>query len=330
MPYRMKRISWILALLFGLVFIGATAMNAALVARARGALAGPPAAAKADPRRFQLVVILPDTDDSFFKGILEGVSAESSDAGAAVQVFRYADQSEQEARRYFDIALHSKADGVVMYTARSDSDSERSLEASRAGLVYVPVGTDAPAGETGPFIGSGSRLQGFEGGKLIGKKLGGRARVGLILSGSGGGAPGEEPLYRGLATALRGYPGASVADLAETDSGMLSGEAVAEAMIRAHPEINAILCSSARDTVGAVQVLVDLNKVGSILVVGADETDDIRRYIDKGVVAASIVRDSKKIGREAVRTFSRIKKGGSLPAPKETGFFVVEAKGAGK
>lgn len=327
----MKRLSWILALLFGLVFLGATAMNAALVAKARGALVGMPAAAAVC--RYHIAVILPDTNDSFFKGILEGVSAEASASGIAVQVFRYAGQSALEADRYFEIALRAKIDGIVMYRSRSEvspaeAGADKAAEASRSGVVYIPVGTDAPAGETGPFIGSGSRLQGFEGGKLIGKKLGGRARVGVILLGSGGGLPEEEPLYRGLVTALRGYPGASVTDLAEAEPGMLSGEAVAESMIRSHPEINAILCASAQDTVGAVQVLVDLNKVGEVFIVGADETDDIRRYIDKGVVLASIVRDSNKIGKEAVLTFSRIRSGGSAPSPKETGFFVVERKKA--
>jgi ribose transport system substrate-binding protein len=324
----MKSLSWILALVFGLVFLGATAMNAALVAKARSALVGMPVIAKAEARSYQMAVILPDTNDSFFKGILEGVASEAPGSDVAVQVFRYAGESAQEADRYFEIALRSKVDGIVMYRSRSEVGSIKADEAARSGVVYIPVGTDAPEGETGPFIGSGSRLQGFEGGKLIGKKLGGRARVGVIFSGSGSGLPEEEPLYRGLVTALRGYPDASVVDLAEAEPGMLSGEAVAESMLREHPDINAMLCSSAQDTVGVVQVLLDLNKVGAVLVVGADETEDIRRYIDKGVVLASIVRDSNKIGKEAVLTFSRIKKGGGVPAPKETGFFVVAGKKA--
>jgi ribose transport system substrate-binding protein len=331
----MKRLSWILALAFGLVFLGATAMNAALVAKARSALVGMPVIAKAEARSFQIAVILPDTNDSFFKGILDGVSSEAADADVAVQVFRYAGQSAQEADRYFEIALRSKVDGIVMYRSRSEASpalagEAKADEAARLGVVYIPVGTDAPEDESGPFIGSGSRLQGFEGGRLIGKKLGGRVRVGVILSGSGSGLPEDEPLYRGLVTALRGYPGAIVVDLAEAEPGMLSGEAVAESMLRAHPDINAMLCSNAQDTVGVVQVLLDLNKVGAVLVVGADETEDIRRYIDKGVILASIVRDSNKIGREAVLTFSRIKKGALVPAPKETGFFVVAGKKASR
>jgi ribose transport system substrate-binding protein len=330
------------------VFVGATLMNASLIGKARAALAGTamgangiPAArqaavagAKAEEARFHLIVIVPDTDDSFYEGLLEGVSQGALGAAAAAQVFRYPLQSPQEAERYFEIALRSKVDGLIMYTPRSESGSALSAGhaemAARNGVVFVPVGTDAPPGEKGPFIGSGSLLQGFEGGKLIGQRLGGYARIGVIIPASGMGAAESEPLYRGLAAALKTFPGAEVAAVAEVQPGILSGEAVAESMLRDHPGLNAILCSSARDTVGAAQVIIDLNKVGRVLIVGADETQDIRRYIDKGVVAASIVRDSKRIGEEAVKAFARIKTGGRPPGPEETGFFIIKKKDGGQ
>jgi ribose transport system substrate-binding protein len=332
----MKKAAWILALLFGLVFAGATLMNAILIGKARAVLPGElgKAGPKSEAARYHLIVVLPDTDDSFFTGLLEGVSAASEGAGAAVQVFRYPIRSPLEAERFFEIAIRAKADGLIMYSPRDDSgpasSSARAAEAARSGVVFVPVGTDAPPGQEGPFIGSGSMLQGLEGGRLIGERLGSRARVGVILPASEKGRGKDEPLYRGVAEALRAFPGASIAAAAEALPSILSGEAVAESMLRLHPGINAILCSSARDTVGAAQVLIDLNEVGEVLIIGADETPDIRRYIDKGVVAASIVRDSRKMGEEAVRAFAAIKAGGSRPSPAETEFFVVKMKEAAR
>ncbi len=343
----MKRLSWILALVFGLVFLGATLMNASLIGKARTALSRTASAGKAPASRqpagagakvgdlrFHLIVIVPDTDDSFYEGLLEGVSSTVAAAGAAVQVFRYPLQSPEEAERYFEIALLAKVDGLIMYAPRNDSSSVlhagRAERAKRDGVVFVPVGTDAPVGEKGPFVGSGSLLQGFEGGKLIGQRLGGSARIGVIVPASDKGAAEAEPLYRGLVAALKDFPGAAVDAVAEVQPGILSGGAVAESMLRDHPALNAILCSSARDTVGAAQVLIDLNKVGKVIIVGADETQDIRRYIDKGVVTASIVRDSKRIGEEAVKAFSLIKSGGSPPRPEETGLFIIKRKEGGR
>jgi ribose transport system substrate-binding protein len=334
----MRRISWMLAAFFGLVFIGATALNASLIGRARSALSGAePAAREAAGReiaRYHLVAIVPDTDDSLFEGLLKGVSDAAPAADAAVQVFRYAGQSPEEADRFLELAVRSKVDGIVMYAPRSGVSaalySARSALAARNGIILVPVGTDAPPGVEGTFIGSGSLLQGFEGGEFIRGKLGPSARVGLILPASGGekGRIEDQPLYRGLVSALDSARGAAVSAVVEAQPGILSGEADAEAMLRAHPEINALFCSSASDTVGAAQVLIDRGEVGKILLIGTDNTRDIQRYIDKGIVAASLVRDSEKIGREAIATFARIKTGARARGPVETGVLVVEGKKA--
>jgi ribose transport system substrate-binding protein len=335
-PAEMRKASWILAIFFGIAFLGATLMNAALVGRARAALAsaylgpGPLAGPKAGAARFHLAVIIPDTDDSFFGGLLEGVSGAAGPAGAAVQVFRYPSAAPAEADRYFEIVLRAKVDGLIMYAARDNRAGSpttgRAAAAARSGVVFIPVGTDAPLAEKGPFIGSGSLLQGIEGGKIIGKSLGSAARVGVVLSSSEREGGSQDPLFSGVVAALSAFRGAQVVAVAAAQPGILSGEAVVESMLRSYPGINAVLCSTARDTVGAAQVLVDRGEVGKVLIIGADETPDIQRYIDKGVIAASVVRDSRRIGAEAVKAFSLLKGGGRFPGPFETGFLVIRMK----
>jgi len=140
----------------------------------------------------------------------------------------------------------------------------------------------------------------------------------------------EEPIFRGLASAIRPFIGARVVAVARARPGILSGEETAAAMLRSNPEVNALFCSSSRDTMGAAQVVIDMNQVGRVLLIGADETPEIRRYLDKGIIAASIVRDSRRIGQEAVLTFSRYKEHQVIAKPVEAGFQVLTAKGAGR
>jgi ribose transport system substrate-binding protein len=325
----MKRAAWILAVLFGAIFLGAVLMNVSLVAKSRKAFTGGVFRETSSiPRaRYHLVLALPDDDDSFFSGLVEGVRAGASEADAAVQVFRYSASSRAEADRYFEIAIGAGVDGFIMYAPLGDPVMERAERAARSGVVFVPVGTDLPEGRPRGFIGSASLLQGFEGGKRICAALGASARVGVILPANGTGPEKEEPLYRGLSASLKAFPGASVVALSRARPGTLAGEEAASAMLGSNPSINAIFCANSRDTIGVAQVVVDLNRVGSVLVIGADETPEILRYIEKGVVAASIVRDSKWIGREAVRAFARIKDGKAALSPIEAGFYVRTAQG---
>ncbi|MFZ2636674.1 MAG: substrate-binding domain-containing protein [Rectinemataceae bacterium] len=326
----MKRAAWILAIVFGLAFLGATLLNADLISKSRQALASgvfrdPEAAETA---RFHVIVVIPDTGDSFFDGLLEGISDSASEADAAVQVFRYPGPSAAEAERYFEIALRAKADGLIMYVTRDEDVDARAARAAREGVTFIPVGANAPGRSIPGFIGSDPFLQGFEGGKLICARLGAQARIGVILPASETGTAEEEPLYRGVEAAVRAFPGASIEIAAWERPGVLAGEEAAVLILQSRRTVNALFCSSSRSTMGAAQVVVDMNKVGEILIVGADETAEIGRYIDKGVVVASIVRDSRRIGREAVRAFSLAKESGQPPIPVEVGFFVKTAKGA--
>ncbi len=325
----MKRAAWILVALFGAAFLGATLMNASLVDTSRRALAGGSLreTSAVPSARYHLALVLPDDDDSFFSGLVEGARAGVGEADAALQVFRHSVSTPSEVERFFDIALGAGVDGLIMYSPRGDPVLDRARRAAARGVVFVPVGTDLPEGSPPGFIGSASLLQGFEGGKRICAALGSAARVGVILPANGAGPEEEEPLYLGLVASLQAFPGASVAALTRARPGTLAGEEAASAMLASVPSINAIFCANSRDTMGVAQVVVDTNRVGGVLVVGADETPEILRYIEKGVVAASVVRDSRWIGREAVRAFVRIKDGEPPAPPVEAGFYVRTAEG---
>jgi ribose transport system substrate-binding protein len=324
----MNKLVWILAAVFGLAFLGATLLNAELIGKSRQALGSSVLKEKwpADPLRYQVVVIIPDTDDSFFQGLLKGIAEGAPKADAAVQVFRYPAADPSQAEAFFEIALRAKVDGLIMFTPHNDRIADRAEKLAGNGVVFIPVGTDAPPGSPPSFIGSGSLRQGLEGGKRICAALGAAARIGVILPATGAGSERDEPIYRGVAAALKAFPGAAILDVKRARPGVLSGEETASTMLHNYPAINALFCSSSRDTVGAAQVVVDTNKVGRVLIIGSDETPEIHRYLEKGVISASIVRDSRWIGQEAMRSFARLRDNRAEAKPIEAGFFISSPK----
>lgn len=318
----MKKTATILIYVFGLVFFGATILNAGLISKGRVALSKGVLGDRSSvpSARYHLIAILPETEDSFCQGLVEGIRTEAPAIDAAVQLFRYSGASAVEVERYFDIALRSKVDGLIMYAPRDGTISAYAERATKSGVAFIPVGTDAPAGRLPLFIGSGSILMGIEGGKIICSKLGSSARIGIILPTGMGSDPRDEPLYRGLLSGLQSYSGARIVAVVRSKTGALSGEESASNLLRANRSVNALFCTSSLDTTGAAQVVVDMNLVGKVLIVGADENSEILRYIEKRVIFASIVRDSRRIGADAVRAFSKIKAGQTVPATIEAGF----------
>jgi len=321
----MKRLAWALAAFFGLIFLGAAFLNADLLRKSREVLAtaGITGSSHAPRASLHLLVILPDSDDTYFSRLLEGISSTAPGIDAAVQVERYLSSSPEEAERWFDIGLRARVDGIVMYAARDDDVAGHAARAEAAGVIFVAVGKEAPRGVLPCFIGSAPLFQGFVGARLITGLLAQQARIGIILStGGGAAAPVDDSLYKGVVAAVATYPGAAILRTIRAGSGSFSGEEAADALFAAAPDINAIFCATSRDTLGAAQVVMDRGLIRRVIIVGADETPELLRHLKSGVVAASLVRDSRRIGEEAVRAIASMKRGAFPPGVIEVDFAV--------
>jgi ribose transport system substrate-binding protein len=324
----MKNVTRVLAILFGCAFLGATLLNADLVANSRTALAsaGLAGSDRALHARLHLLAILPDSDDVYFTHLLEGILTTAPAVGAAAQVERYPSASPEEAERWFDIGVRSPVDGIIMYVSR-DYDLERHAAlAEAAHVVFVAVGKEAPSGVLPCFIGSAPLFQGFEGGRIITGLLAQNARIGIILPAGGTESPKDDSLYKGVAAAAATYRGAVIVDAVRAMPGIFTGEDAASSLLVSHPNINAIFCATSRDTLGAAQVVVDKGLVGRVVIIGADETPELLRHLGNGVVAASIVRDSRRIGVEATKAFASMKVGLPPPGVIEVDFTVRTRK----
>lgn len=320
-----RRASWFFVILFGLALAGATTMNLGLINQARKALdegiLG--TGSQGEPARHHLALVIPDTHDSFFEGLVAGVRAKAGDNDVAVQVFRYRENDPGEAESYFQLSLTSHLDGVILFIGGGDGSLPvRLAQAEAEKVVFIPVGTQAPVNENQGFIGSSSLLQGIESGNQLGKVLGRAARVGILLSPEGTGAPQDDPVYRGVSVAIQSYPGAKIVRAARARPGILSGEEAASALLKADPSINVLVCATAPITEGAAQVVVDQGRVGQVAIIGTDESPNIDRLVDKRVIAASVVRDSRKMGALAMDAFLAARDGKPFRTAIEVGFSV--------
>jgi len=325
------RVSWLFVLLFGLALGGATLMNLVLISQTRKALDEGILGDKSTGAvfRYHLALVIPDSTDSFFEGLREGVTEVAPESGVAVQIFRYHANFPEEAETYFQLCLTSRVDGVILYAGADGRMASRRAVAGAANVVFIPVGTQSPTLSGQGFIGSSSLLQGLESGNQLTRRLGKSARVGLLLT-SDGDNPRDDPVYKGVSAALQSFPGARIVRASRAQPGILSGEEAASALLRDDPSINVLVCASAPITEGAAQVVVDLGRVGQILIIGTDRSPTIDRLVDKGVIAASIVRDSQKMGADALRAFVEAQDGEPFSKAVEVGFTVRSRREAGR
>lgn len=309
----MKRAAWRILpiVVFAIALVGALAFNIALVSRSRIALTSTilrnPATVKTV--RFHVVAILPDTADPFYTHLIEGLRDEADAQNAALQIFYYSPSiiseggnTSEEVWRWFEIALRSKTDGILLFQPKGLDVRAFAQEAGAAHIPFVPLAMDAPQNWTNSGVTGDSASQGKEAGTLVLGLLGTAARIGIILSSdtSLGYAYNEEPFYRGVEATLKTRPGAAIVAAVREEESILGGEDACARMLTQHPDINAILCIDAKATIGAAQVIIDRGIVGQVIIIGSDENSEVNRLIDKGVVHSSIVRDAAAMGHMGI------------------------------
>ncbi|MFQ3546969.1 MAG: substrate-binding domain-containing protein [Termitinemataceae bacterium] len=303
--------SLILIISISAVLALATLLNIALIGKSRAELSKTilknPAAVKTVKKH--IIAILPSVSDPFFANLYYGLNQASIKNSAALELFSFSPEVEvsqifvsAEAYRYFDIAIRSRPDGIVMFFPPGSDIRSFSEKAREKKVPFIPVAVDQPAQELPALVTSDSFLQGTEAVIIALGLLGRDAKIGVILP---AGFPNsfviaEEPFLNGAVFELnRRQMGKIVAAEREEES-ILGGEEVCTTMLQRYPEINCFICTNARSTVSAAQVVIDRGMVGKIVIIGADENEEIARLLEKGVIQATIVRDAIRMGEAAV------------------------------
>lgn len=261
-----------------------------------------------------IITILPTISDPFFINLYYGIQQGAARESAGLELLSYSSEVEvsqsflsAEAYRFFDIALSSKPDGIIMYFPPGSDIKSFTDKAQEKQIPFVPIAMDQPVQGIPALVTSDSFIQGSEAVSIALGLLGKDARIGVILP---AGNPNsfiisEEPFLNGAMFELnRKRQGKIVAAEREEES-ILGGEEVCTSMLQRYPELNCFICTNARSTVSAAQVIIDRGMVGKIVIIGADEDLDVARLLEKGVIQATIVRDAIKMGETAVLSLSQ-------------------------
>lgn len=311
-----NRFSLFLLITFSIALTLTTILNILLIGKSREELGRSvlrnPASLKTVKKHY--IAIVPAISDPFFINLYYGIQQGATKEMAGLELLTYSSEVEvsqfflsAEAYRFFDIALRSKPDGVVMYFPPGSDIKSFSDKAQERQVPFVPIAMDQPVQGIPALVTSDSFIQGSEAVSVALGLLGKDARIGVILP---AGNPNsfiisEEPFLNGAVFEINRKKQGKILAAEREEENILGGEEVCTTMLQRYPELNCFICTNARSTVSAAQVIIDRGLVGKIVIIGADEDLDVARLLEKGVVQATIVRDAIKMGETAILSLSQ-------------------------
>jgi len=266
--------------------------------------------------------------DPFWKEVKQGVEEAARDFKVAVEFNAPRFNSLQEELQYLDIAVTSEVDGIITHASAGPEFKELIDRAYKKGIPVITVENDNKDSNRSAFVGTSSFQLGKAAAELLIKATEGKANIAVIASGDLEQDTASQNLkMNGFLSTIKDYPEMKVVNTYTSRMGILSAEEITYSII-AEGIVNAIYTTSSVDTLGSAQLIVDRNKVGSIVLVGYGDTENILRYISKGIIFGTVMSDPYKMGYESLKALISIKESNNTSTFIDTGVKVITKENA--
>ena len=251
--------------------------------------------------------IVDNPEDEYWKQVYEAAKEEGKKQNIYVeQIFENVSQT-YETKEYMDIAIAEKVDGILLQSSSKSVGPEMNA-AMEAGIPVVTMLHDNYSGRRCAFVGVNDSSLGDSYAELIQENISKKKKDVLLLMKKRGDL-GDNNLV--LQTIRRKVQGAKIrVQLLEGEDEFATEKAVRNCILDENQCPDVLVSLSLEGTAYAYQAVVDSSKVGSVKIIGADENDEIRRGLEKEIIAASVAIDSEAIGKTAIQALQEYKKNG--------------------
>lgn len=117
------------------------------------------------------------------------------------------------------------------------------------------------------------------------------------------------------------YPNIEVVDIQYGGGDHLKSTDLAKAIMQAHPDLKGIFGSNEGSAIGVINAVQEMNKVGSLVVVGFDSGKQQIDAIKNGVAAGAVTQNPVGIGYETVKAAVAAMNGETVEKQIDTGFY---------
>ena len=266
-----------------------------------------PEETKGQTYRAHYAFIVEDSEDEYWNRVYEAAKEEGKKQDIYVEKIADNITENYTAKEYLDIALAEKIDGILLQSS-SKSVGEEMDKAMEQGIPVVTMLHDNYSGRRCAFVGVNESSLGETYAKLIQENLSGSKKRILVLLEDGG-----EMGHNNLAIQVlrKRMPKETIQIKALPVGDDFGTEKVVRECIlddQICPDI--LVCLSLSSTIYANEAVVDYSKVGTVKILGAYENDEIRRALDKNIMAATIDIAPETIGQRAIKAIKEYKENG--------------------
>lgn len=224
-------------------------------------------------------------NNPFFVSVRKGVEEEAKKLGVNVKIVDAQNDPAKQANDISDL-IQQKVDVLLINPVDSAAVSTSVAAANKASIPVLALDRSADKGTVASFIASDNVKGGEMAAEYIIQKLGEKVKV------------ADQKL--------------TVVAKQSADFDRSKGLTVAENMLQANPDIQAIFAQNDEMALGAIEAAKSANK--KIFIVGFDGTQDGLKAVEAGAMAATIAQQPELMGQQGLDAAVKVAKGEKVEA----------------
>jgi ribose transport system substrate-binding protein len=194
-------------------------------------------------------------------------------------------------------------------------------------IPVVTLENDFASSNRNAYVGTNT----FELGRLAGEAVSRGApagrEIGVLLSGSGEPRSVQNSNFmQGFRQSLRGFGYINIGLIRSYEDTTLAGEEFIREILVSHNDVSVAVFTGPREAEGAANALIEFGRVGTPLIIAADDNPEIRKLMEMGVISATVVRQPENAGRAAIQALCALARNERTNAYVDPGAFILWAE----
>jgi ribose transport system permease protein len=269
------------------------------------------------------IAFVPKALNSPFWAAMEAAALREAEAQGVHLVALAADRETDVERQYqiIENLILQSVDAILLAPSGSKELVPAIRKANDAGIPVLLLDTridvaaaESVGAEVLTYIGSDNFEGGAVAGRYLAETLGGSGSVAVIEGISGHETADQRRL--GFLSGLDGHPGITVVASQTANWERALAYNVAENLLQAHPEIDAIFAANDEMALGALEAADAAQRLEDVAIVGFDAIPDALDNIRSGRLLGSVAQFPSEMGRLGVAHAAALLRDGTAPPPE--------------
>ncbi|HET6203512.1 MAG TPA: substrate-binding domain-containing protein [Planctomycetota bacterium] len=266
----------------------------------------------------------------FWKAIHLGAESAAKEFGGEVRWAGPSDETKvTEQLQIVEDLLSAGVKGLVLAPIHK-VQSRKAVEDARAKGVPVAI-IDSAVDAEGilTFAATDNRLGGALAAEEMGRALGGKGKVAVLLCKAG--SASTEDREAGFRETVRSkFPGIEIVDEQYGQSVRQTSVQVARDLLAKHPDLDGFFGSNESSAYGVLVALRGSARAGKVVAIGFDSAEELLDGLREGVLRALVVQNPFRMGYEGVKAVMRSLRGEAVPPRIDTGVTLVTRERLGE